>query len=38
MTITDDPVAAVNGAEFVYTDVWVSMGEPEATGTTGCPC
>jgi ornithine carbamoyltransferase len=29
-TITDDPVAAVKGAEFVYTDVWVSMGEAES--------
>lgn len=29
ITITDDPAEAVNGCDFVYTDVWVSMGEPE---------
>lgn len=28
LTVTDDPRAAVAGADFVYTDVWVSMGEP----------
>jgi ornithine carbamoyltransferase len=28
ITVTDQPRAAVNGAEFIYTDVWVSMGEP----------
>ena len=28
VTITDDPVAAVRGVDFVHTDVWVSMGEP----------
>ena len=28
--LTDDPQAAVQGADFIQTDVWVSMGEPEA--------
>ena len=28
MTITDDPHEAVAGVDYVYTDVWVSMGEP----------
>ena len=28
--VTDDPVAAVDGVDFVYTDVWLSMGEPES--------
>jgi len=27
VTITDDPVEAVRGVDFVHTDVWVSMGE-----------
>ncbi len=27
--ITDDPAEALPGAEFVHTDVWVSMGEPK---------
>jgi ornithine carbamoyltransferase len=26
--LTDDPAAALPGAHFVHTDVWVSMGEP----------
>lgn len=30
ITITDDPVAGAYGCDFLYTDVWVSMGEPEA--------
>lgn len=29
ITITDDLDAAVAGVDFVYTDVWVSMGEPK---------
>jgi ornithine carbamoyltransferase len=28
LTITDDLAAAVKGADFLYTDVWLSMGEP----------
>lgn len=29
ITITEDIASAVDGVDFVYTDVWVSMGEPE---------
>jgi ornithine carbamoyltransferase len=30
ITLTDDVAAAVAGVDFLYTDVWVSMGEPES--------
>ena len=29
ITVTDDVDAGLSGAEFVHTDIWVSMGEPE---------
>jgi ornithine carbamoyltransferase len=29
VTLTDDPKEAVEGVDFVYTDVWLSLGEPE---------
>ncbi len=33
ITVTDDVAAAVRGVDFLYTDVWLSMGEPvEAWG------
>jgi ornithine carbamoyltransferase len=28
LTITDDVAEGVKGADYLYTDVWVSMGEP----------
>jgi ornithine carbamoyltransferase len=33
ITITEDEGAAVDGADFVHTDVWVSMGEPKDVWT-----
>jgi ornithine carbamoyltransferase len=30
VTLTEDPKAAVEGVDFVHTDVWVSMGEPDS--------
>ncbi|MCA0343187.1 MAG: ornithine carbamoyltransferase [Proteobacteria bacterium] len=30
ITLTEDPAEAVRGSDFVYTDVWVSMGEPDS--------
>lgn len=29
ITITEDPVKAVKGVDFIHTDIWVSMGEPK---------
>lgn len=29
LTLTEDPEEAVRGVDFIYTDVWLSMGEPE---------
>ena len=29
ITLTDDPAEGLAGADFVHTDVWVSMGEPK---------
>lgn len=30
ITLTEDVAEAVDGCDFVYTDVWVSMGEPDS--------
>lgn len=30
LTITEDPAQGVKGADYLHTDVWVSMGEPAA--------
>jgi ornithine carbamoyltransferase len=29
LTISDNPIEAVKGVDFIHTDVWVSMGEPK---------
>jgi ornithine carbamoyltransferase len=29
VTVTDDVDAGVKGIDFIYTDIWVSMGEPD---------
>ena len=29
ITVTEDPEEAVQGVDFIHTDVWVSMGEPK---------
>lgn len=34
ITITDNVAEAVKGVDFLYTDVWVSMGEPEEVWKT----
>ncbi len=30
ITITEEPLVAIKDVDFVYTDVWVSMGEPKS--------
>ncbi len=30
LTLTEDPAEGVKGVDFIYTDVWVSMGEPDS--------
>jgi ornithine carbamoyltransferase len=34
VTLTDDPEEGLRGADFVHTDVWVSMGEPKDVWNT----
>ncbi|MFV0405633.1 MAG: ornithine carbamoyltransferase [Propioniciclava sp.] len=36
ITVTDDVAAGVAGADFVHTDVWVSMGEPKGVWAERC--
>lgn len=35
--VTDDPLVGVVGADYLYIDVWVSMGESEATWDSRVP-
>jgi ornithine carbamoyltransferase len=37
VTLTDNPEEGLRGADFVHTDVWVSMGEAKAMASTGNP-
>lgn len=37
LLVTEDATTAVKGVAFVYTDVWVSMGESSATWATRVP-
>lgn len=30
LTLTEDPAEGVNGVDYIHTDVWVSMGEPDS--------
>lgn len=32
ITLTEDVAKGVEGADFIYTDVWVSMGEAKKNG------
>ena len=36
ITVTDDVAEGVTGADFVHTDVWVSMGEPNGVWAERC--
>ena len=36
VTLTEDPAAAAKGCDFVHTDVWVSMGEPDSVWEERC--
>ena len=34
VTLTEDPKAGATGADIIYTDIWVSMGEPDEVWET----